>query len=301
MKKLIRVTTIIFLLCFTTKIAAQSWYVRAGGGYSGEFAKTEFNNTDPNAITGIEQSTKVTVNSSGVATVESLNGTVGSGYKFFGTVGYMFNDYVGAEMGLNYFNGDETTVGQLTTSAVESKATTYIEGVDLNPGIFLTPNLPKLNPYLRAGLLLTVGGSLTIDTDVRQIDGGGTGTDILVHAESEVKSRFSVGYTGAFGVTYPINDKFSLFGELEFKSFTIKSKSAEIKKYTTVAVTDGQSTLVDGQQLEDLPRYEKEFEFSDSYSESLISTPDEDEAREIPTQFVNASGVGFNIGVRYSL
>lgn len=299
MKKLLPITTI-FLLFLSTNMIAQSWYVRAGGGYSGEFAKTEFNNTDPNGITGIEQSTKVTVNDDGTATIESLNGTVGAGYKFFVTGGYMFNDYFGAEMGLNYFKGDDTTVGQLTTSSVQSKATTYIEGVDLNPGIYLTPKFSKLNPYLRAGFLLTVGGTLTIDTEVLQIDGGGDGTDILVNAESEVKSKFSVGYTGAFGVTYPIGDKLSLFGEWEFKSFTIKSKSAEIKKYTTVAVTDGQSALVSGEQLEDLTTYEKEFIFSDSYTESLTTEPNADEPREIPTQYVNASGMGFNLGVRYS-
>lgn len=300
MKKLIDFFAIMVLFSMTTEVAAQNWYVRAGGGYSGEFANTEFNNTDPNGITGIEQSTAVTVNNDGTATVEALNGTVGAGYKFFVTGGYMFNDYLGAEMGLNYFRGDETTVGQLTSPQVISKATTYIQGFDLNPGFYVTPAFAKVNPYLRAGLLLTVGGDLTIETNVRQIDGGGEGTDIVVNAESEVKSRFSVGYTGAIGVTYPINDKLSLFGEMEFKSFTIKSKSAAINKYSTLAVTDGQSALVPGQQLEDLPRYEKEFEFSDSYTQSLTTAPDENEVRKIPTQFVNASGVGLNLGVRYS-
>lgn len=300
MKNQISITVIVFLFFFTSNLSAQNWYVRSGGGYSGEFAKTEFNNTDPNGITGIEQSTAVTVNNDGTATVEALNGTVGAGYKFFVTGGYMFNNYLGAEMGLNYFNGDETTVGQLTTSQVQSKATTTIQGFDLNPGIYLTPAFAKLNPYVRAGLLLTVGGNLSIDTNVTQIDGGGEGTDILVHAESEVKSRFSVGYSGAFGTSYPISEKVSVFGELEFKSFTIKSKSAEIKKYSTLAVTDGQSVSVPGQQLEDLPRNEKEFEFMDNYTESTTEASDENEPRKIPTQFVNASGLGFNIGVRYA-
>jgi len=299
MKKLISITVIILLFSFTSKIMAQSWYVRSGGGYSGEFAKTEFNNTDPNGITGIEQSTAVTVNDDGTISVEALNGTVGAGYKFFVAGGYMFNNYLGAELGMNYFNGDATTVGQLTTSQVQSKVTTAIKGFDLNPGIYLTPAFAKLNPYVRAGLLLTVGGNLTIDTNVKQIDGGGEGTDILVHAESEVKSRFSVGYTGAFGVSYPINENFSLFGEMEFKSFTIKSKSAEIKEYSTLAETNGQTVLVMGQQLEDLPRSEKEFEFSDNYTQSSTEAPDENEVRKIPTQFVNASGLGFNIGIRY--
>ncbi|WP_171017330.1 outer membrane beta-barrel protein [Maribacter sp. ACAM166] len=206
MKRILFTLTFLLMLFSGFKGSSQDWYVRAGGGYSGEFAKTEFNNTDPNGITGIRQSTSVTLNSDGTATVEALNGTVGSGYKFFVTGGYMFNSYLGAELGLNYFRGDETTVGSLTSSQVQSKVKTYIQGFDLSPAIYLTPAFSKLNPYLGAGLLLPVVGNLTIDTKIRQVDGGGGGIDIIVTAESEVKSRFSLGYSGALGVTYLINE-----------------------------------------------------------------------------------------------
>lgn len=247
MKKATYTLTAIVCCMSTITASAQGWYVRAGGGYSGEFAKTGFNNTDPNGITGIEQSTFVTVSADGsTASVEALNGTVGAGDKFFVTGGYMFNPNLGAELGLNYFRGDDVTVGESNSPQVESKAVTHIQGFDLNPAIYVTPAFAKFNPYIRAGLLLTVGGNLTIDTDVRQFDGGGEGTDIVVNAESEVKSRFSVGYSGALGAIYPLNDRWGLFGELEFKSFTIESKSAEIKKYSTLAVTGGQSVPVPG-------------------------------------------------------
>lgn len=289
-----------FLLA-VTYTNAQNWYVKAGGGYSDEFSKSEFNNTDPNGITGIEQSTSIRVSADGsTTTVESLNGTAGAGYKFFVAGGYMFNDYIGAEMGLNYFRGNRTLVGEVITPSIISSSNVEIQGFDLNPAIYLTPNFAKWNPYVRAGLLLTVGGDLTIDTNVLQIDGGGDGTDIMVNAESEVKSHFSVGYSGAVGVTYPINDKWELFSELEFKSFTIKSKSAEIKSYVTRAITGDQSQLVPGQQLEDLPRAEKEFIFSDSFTIDNATGENEDEPRNIPTQYVNASGIGLNLGVRYN-
>ena len=301
MKKAAYTLTAMAFCMSTITASAQSWYVRGGGGYSGRFAKTEFNNTDPNGITGIEPSTSVTVSADGsTASVEALNGTVGAGYKFFVTGGYMFNRNLGAELGLNYFRGDDATVGELNGPQVASKAVTNIQGFDLNPSIYLTPAFEKFNPYVRAGLLLTAGGNLTIDTDVRQFDGGGEGTDIVVNAESEVKSRFSVGYSGALGATYPLTDKWGFFGELEFKSFTIESKSAEIKKYSTLAVTGGQSVPVPGEQLADLPRSEREFEFSDSFTQSTTAPANENEPRKIPTQFVNASGIGFNLGVRYS-
>jgi outer membrane protein W len=288
-------------MAFAINATAQNWYVRGAAGYSGEFSKTEFNNTDPNGITGIEQSTDVTISPDGsTATVKALNGTVGAGYKFIVTGGYMFNPYIGAELGINYFRGDRTLVGRLESPQLRSQATTYIQGFDLNPAIYITPAFSGFNPYVRGGLLLPLAGNLTIETDVRQINGGGEGTDIVVKAESEVKSTFSVGYSGALGVTYPINEHFGFFGEIEFKSLSIKSKSAEIKEYSTTAVSDAGSQPVPGQQLADLPRSEKEFRFTDNFTQSTNSPPPEDEPRKIPTQYVNASGIGFNLGVRYA-
>lgn len=280
---------------------ASKFYIRVGGGYAFETGKTEFNNADPNELTGIMQSTDVTVNADGsLVNVKSLNGTVGAGVKFDVTGGYMFSPYVGAEIGVNYFHGDKTLIGRLNSPQAMSEENTYLRGVDIAPGIYITPNFSKLNPYARIGAIVPIAGKLNIETMARQVNGGGQGTDIVVNAKSEVTSRFSVGYFGALGVTYPLTNKISIFGEVEIKNLSIKSKTAKIVEYRVTAESGGQSQLVPGQQLEDLPVYDKEFEFSDDYNQSTTTLPNQNQPRKIPTQFVNASGTGFNVGLRFT-
>ncbi len=298
MKK-IHILGIFCATIFSSQFAvAQEFYIRGGGGYSIENASTEFNNADPNGLTMIRQSTDVTVNPDGSTRVKSLNGTLGSGWKGNVTLGYMFNPYIGAELGFNYFSSDNKTIGKLTSPVMNSEAVAYLEGLDVMPAIYLTPNFLGINPYARVGLLIPVAGHLEIDSKAYAINGGGPGTDISVNARTEVESKFSVGFAGAIGVTYPIGPKLHLFGEVEIKSLSIKSKSAEIKEYTTNAIVDGQAVPVPGQQLADLPVHEKKFIFEDEYTEG--ATPDENSPRRIPTQYVNASGLGFNVGIRYS-
>lgn len=281
---------------------SQKFYFRVSAGYSFESGKTEFNNADPNGLTGIMQSTDVTVSADGsTVNVKSLNGTAGAGVKANVTAGYMFNPYIGVELGVSYFHGDKTLIGRLRSPQVASEENTYLRGFDVAPGIFLTPNFKTVNPYARMGLIVPVAGELTIETIAKQANGGGPGTDILVEAKSEVKASFSVGYFGAIGLNYPINDNLSIFGEVEIKNLSIKSKSAEIIEYATTAISNGQSQLVPGQQLADLPVYEKKFEFTDDYNQSTTTTPNQNEPRKIPLQFVNASGTGINVGIRFTL
>lgn len=281
---------------------SQGFYFRVGTGYSFESGKTEFNNADPNELTGIKQSTDVTINADGSeVTIKSLTGTAGAGVKVNVTGGYMFNPYIGAEIGVSYFHGDKTMIGRLRSPMVNSEENTYLRGVDVAPGIFLTPNFKSVNPYARMGLIIPVAGKLTIETMARQKDGGGAGTDVMVEAKSAVTSRFSVGYFGAVGIDFPVTDQISIFGEVEIKNLSIKSKSAEIVEYSTSAVTSAGSQLVPGQQLADLPVYEKKFDFTDDYTQSTTTAPDQNSPRKIPTQFVNASGTGINVGIRFTL
>lgn len=288
----------ILALAAATQTHAQEFYIRGGVGFSAQSGKTEFNNADPNGLTNIQQSTDVTIDANGTR-VKALNGTLGEGFKANITGGYMFNKYVGAEIGLNYFTGSDRTIGKLTTPGFRSEEVAYLKGLDIVPALYITPAFSKLNPYARIGMIFAAAGKLNIETTAVQTNGGGQGTDIHIDALSEVKSKFSAGFIGALGVTYPIAKKLQVFGEVEFKNFSIKSKTAEIVDYRTTAVTGGQSVLVPGQQLADLPVNEKKFVFSDEYTQG--TTTDPNAPRKIPTQFVNVGGVGVNVGIRYSL
>ena len=277
-------------------------FFRLGAGYSFETGKTEFNDADPNGLTGIKQSTDVNVSADGSsANVKSLNGTAGAGVKAYITAGYMFNSYIGAELTFDYFHSDKTMIGRLRSPQATSEENIYLRGFDVAPGIFLTPNFKTFDPYARIGLIVPIAGELTIETRARKVNGGGPGTDIMVEATSKVKSEFSIGYYGALGVNYPINHNLSIFGEVQINNLSIKSKSAKITEYTTTAITNGQSQLVPGQQLTDLPVYNKQFDFTDDYSQSTTTPPNQTAPRKIPTQFVNTSSTGINFGIRLTL
>ncbi len=289
------------LLLLGGGLQAQHFYFRAGGGYAFETSGTAFNDTDPLEITMVESSTNITVNADGATTVESLQGTLGEGYRFNLTAGYMLNEYLGLEVGGTYFNGRRRNIGKFNSPIFQSQATAYIEGVDIMPAVFVTPGLDRFNPYARIGPLLTAAGDLTIETVVNQLGAGPGGSDIQIRALSEVQSEFSVGYSGALGVNYALTNNIRIFGEAKLINFTIKSESAEIQQFTTAAVSEGGAVLVEGGQLEDLPVRDKQFVFADEFTFDAEAEQPENEPTVLPRQRVNVSSIGFNFGVQLSL
>jgi hypothetical protein len=93
----------------------------------------------------------------------------------------------------------------------------------------------------------------------------------------------------------------SVFAEAEYKSFSIGSKSASITDYTTTITSNGQTSLVVGQQLADLPAYKKNFNFADNFQQAVSGSVDLTQPRTLPTQKVNLSGIGINVGLVWRL
>jgi hypothetical protein len=94
-----------------------------------------------------------------------------------------------------------------------------------------------------------------------------------------------------------LNHRWSLYAEAEYKAFSVTSKSASITEYTTTATANGQTQSVPGQQLSDLPVNKKSFTFSDQFSQAANGTDDSVSPKMLPTQKVNASGLGANVGM----
>lgn len=282
-------------------VKAQGVYFRIGGGYAWEAGKTEFNDADPNEITNIQQSTDVTLNADGTITVEALNGTLGEGYKATATVGYMFAPYIGVEVTGTYFHGQETLIGRFQSPSTRSESIAYLRGFDVMPAIILTPGFEGINPYTRFGLILSAGGDLTVETAVDQVEGVSPDADLRIRAETEVQPRFSIGYSAVVGVAYPITETLRVFGELQYNNYSLEGKDAEITRFTTLAVTDGETNPVPGRQLKDLPVSQKQFVFEDEFTLPATQEPPADEPRTLPTRYLNASNVGINIGLRIGL
>ena len=293
MKKVLLLSAAACMLVATT-VNAQKFYLKAVGGYIFPASSAAYNNADPYGLTSIQPSTSISISADGSnATIKSLNGSLGTGYKFGLAGGYHFTKHIAAELAINHFSSNDITIGKYSSPLVNEKEVAYIRGYDISPTIVLSANTNKFEPYLRVGLIFTGPGSLWVKTTADEPNGGGAGTDIAVHANSKVNSKFSVGALGAAGIKINTNKRWSIFGEAEYKAFSITGKSAKITDYSTIASSHGQAHLVTGKQLADLPLYQKSFIFSNTFQQPTNATAvDMTQPPMLPTQKVNLSGVG---------
>jgi hypothetical protein len=87
--KTIANSIIIFALTLVSFNAySQDFYLRTSVDYTGETGNIEFNNANPNCITGIQQSTDISTDGTTII-VKALTGTLGAGFKFNIIGGYM--------------------------------------------------------------------------------------------------------------------------------------------------------------------------------------------------------------------
>ncbi|MCK5856079.1 MAG: porin family protein [Bacteroidales bacterium] len=218
-------------------------------------------------------------------TVETnIYGSYGQGFNTTLKLGYMFNDNMGLELGVSYLFGAAQT---------KDDSEHYFESAKSN-GLRLMPQLVyKLDNgfYGRFGVIIPVMGSTVITSkDDKMMVGPGT----FVVAESEMTTHgsFSIGFAGAIGYNFALNDNMNLFGELEYIGLSIKSGSAEYTKYEVGGV-DQLPTMKTGQ---------KEFTFLDEVdhsSDNTFSNPkwDPNQASVMLRQKAPFSSFGLNIGI----
>jgi hypothetical protein len=96
MKKVILLSAAACMLAATT-VTAQNFYLKAGAGYIFPASSAAYNNADPNGLTSIPPSTSISISADGSnATIKSLNGSLGTGYKFGLAGGYQFTKHIAA-------------------------------------------------------------------------------------------------------------------------------------------------------------------------------------------------------------
>ncbi|NMM49888.1 outer membrane beta-barrel protein [Marinigracilibium pacificum] len=266
---------------------AQDSYVRVGGGYTFKSGSSPYNNTDPvGLLPESEASIGVTVNNQGEQSVEFLSGTLGVGFKGFIAYGYMFNEHIGVDLGINYFHGSETETAFIDAPTYKESAKSYIRGVDVIPALVLSLGKEGLNPYSRLGVIVPVAGKMTVKGYALDIE-----NQERYDLEGEVNPTFSLGFSGVFGVSYPVSSKMKVFVETEIKALSLKSKDASVTKYDYTDMSANQTQSLMGF----LPTAAKEYVFED-----VAPNPEDQNFNEplvLPTQYVNASGIGFSAGI----
>jgi len=219
----------------------------------------------------------------GTSKTTTINGTFGQGIPINLAGGFMFNEHIGAELGLTYLMGSTITTSE-STYLDGSNSTTSTKGSQLRilPQLVISSgSASALEVYAKGGLLLPVSGSTTYKIDRLKSNGKTAVT------EGTSTGKFSLGLTGTVGAAYGISDNLSVFGELQGAGLSIKTDKMTMTSY----VDEGQELIGD------IPVQSKETEFVD---EVLSGDNDLDtEPYTTTTQSSNYNSLGFNLGIRF--
>jgi len=214
--------------------------------------------------------------------------SLGKGLSAGGAFGYMFNENIGAELGISYLMGSTwecVTAYSSSTSGGTAKFTDQVSSkmTRINPQIVMSMEANKITPYVKVGLLLGMG-SMSVTSNSEYIDGKIEQTLLL-------NGGIAAGFTTIIGASYALNDKISLFGDLNLVNMSYSPTKGTITKYTE-----------DGVDL--LPSFDpidKEIQFVDSYVEDDNIQPSITEpAKALKIKFPFSSA-GIHIGLKYTL
>lgn len=236
---------------------------------------------------------KTTITSDGAVSSEAIYGTIANGIFVDASVGYMFGDHVGADIGVSYLMGSKVVLDEVNDNATDGTSITeaYTRQIRLNPGIVVTTaNEEGLNVFARTGIVLPVSGTTFGEINATQDVGGGVIATTLTKSESQ--GAMSVGYTGSLGASYGLNEKMSVFAALKGTNLRIKQESRKV----TESMTDAGGTIIDN--LDGLPA-----QFTETtYVDSVGATDNDDPSQplKVLAGTSNFSSLAINIGVKFS-
>ena len=207
-----------------------------------------------------------------------VKGSFGAGFAPSLSVGYLFNKNIGAELGLGYLFGANTTIKDNSSLPNSSIQKSGAHSFYLNPSFVIRGGEGKIVPYGKMGIFLGLANSGTNDIKTTSISNsnGITNTD----DKFTYKGGISTGLTTAFGVDFMVTDKFAIFGELFGKL-----ASWTPSKYTAVTTMSNGSTS-----------------YTTSTSGDLVKhTPANYTGTNQSASVLPFSSIGLNFGVRYYL
>lgn len=230
--------------------------------------------------------TKTEIDNAGNTTESNIYGSFGAGLNSSINVGYMFGEHFGVDLGINYFLGSKVISSETNTPVGFSKVTSHSNQLRLIPSFVMSTG-GKLSLYTRAGFIFP-----TIGVTISELRGDFMGS--TTEQDFETKGAFTVGYHGAFGGKYNVNDHISLFAEISGAYLRIKSKTRTQTKSTSNGVDI----------LDMMTTYQKEINYTDelngnSNNYSINPNASGDSAREELATKSNYNGAFLNVGVKY--
>ncbi|MGB2686182.1 MAG: outer membrane beta-barrel protein [Olleya sp.] len=256
----------------------------------------------------VSLSTGYAVGSAGMKLGESINlsetenayGSYGEGANVQLRGTYYFNESFGVDLGLGYLHGTDQTVSEVSVPNREIDAVARARAFGASTSIVykFTNNI-----YGRFGALLKLGGkteAVVYDkSTLSQAEADAFGIPLGSYSETNYKEdfhgHFPLGFVGALGYKFNLNDNLNLFIEAEYYGISLKRKDSEITEFNTdVVLPDGTVAFAGFYNIDNLPNgYNKETTYVDN-----LSNTNTDSSRKL-SQKVPYSSFGINFGITY--
>jgi opacity protein-like surface antigen len=283
----------------------ETWYFKLGGSYFMQTAATEFP-----IVNGALPNTDVyAANGTTLVSRETNHGSFGEGFRTGLNVGYRFSPRLGVEMGFNYFNGNDKTMVKTVNRAVAA-GPTFVTGTaegrivafDLAPAVVLfLGEVNGFEPYTKVGVIVPVHGDLTIETNRTYTNPLGTTN---TYSKDVVLPNPTVGFMASLGTSYKLGKNISVFGELEYRNFTVHGKSKETKEYTENGVDKLNTPTAfraDASYSANHVDYVEQINTTSNNKVTNAAGFDNTKATEDISSYVGISGLGLTLGLKYSL
>jgi len=253
-------------------------------------------------------------------TNQVVHNSFGHGFNIGLRFGYMFNPYIGVDLGVSYTESktisayQQTNLCQPDTSGnavatgayLDNTITAKSQSLVLSPSVILAYSKPKFKfyPYIRAGLALPVYTVITNKLDM-VMDGYGA-TNItyaapyflgdLTTATYQTITQFTVGFNGAVGVVYRPVNFINFFAEINGQYLNMKGNYTLLTDWTA-----------DGNEL---AAYKGPYREETIYVKSLNSQSNNaaynpnynpNQPKQDISPVFPFSNIGFNLGVQLVL
>ena len=197
----------------------------------------------------------VTSNTTNV-TFDAVSYSLGKGHNIEGTFGYMFQKYVGAELGISYLKGTATTLTdsdaeflEVTTESFSSIMIKFI------PSIVITPGLEKINPYAKVGAIIGANGNQKYIFETKSTI---SNTEVVKESKEWIEEDgLAIGFKGSLGMQYFVGKNTCVIGEVNITNLSYSPKKQTITKFVKNGVD----------VLPTLTVYEKQIEYLDSITQ----------------------------------
>lgn len=259
---------------------SQQFYFRTGLGYAIAQASQ--------SIDGSGQPYNGTVNA---ATQQaSIKGaSFSAGLQAQVGIGYMINDHLGIQVDANLGVSNRKytlSVSNVTLGGGVPGSVQYVQQANspvvVLPAIVVQSGGEQVNAYSRFGVALPLRTEITVDEI--QTNDPNTGALTVDDFTFKTTNKFSLGFAGAIGVQYKLNNRVSIWGEMSMLSMSVYIKKSQLTSVTENGYNVPLSAVVGNQTV--------------NYSKN---PPADSTGANLPTYSQPFSNVAFNFGISIRL